>query len=442
MSFDNNIPHKQFEELLEQVPIVELNFKRLLSLQAMDFPAIEEETDALIAGVDALQTLLLRLRQQSIMFRDIFGHDAGTALMYLAPTLKEIHEQASELFDNKSLDTIIEEEIAVKEGEMACMDRGFVDALREMTKHYCMNTVDIADTDADDDSDIPLELREKAAEISIEPYSLRLFREEVLKTGINEFDALFLEYFGGSCEGVDIQSLRQRIRLYCVDQSETQIEIAEEDQEILRLMQFERRDVEYWRSEVREHANAILQLRSQVGIFLWTVCRTIESIGYWVPEHTIKPVLLSIQKFLEEALPALRDRFTKIAGKSSVLDFVPSDDSVVSIHQGTVGTLLLNIVANAGKHGKASELRISTAVQDQNIPLMIEDNGIGFSDEIANRMYKMGFSGGGSSGIGLANADERMSASGGSIEADGHGGLPNRLGVNGAKFTLTIPIVK
>ncbi|TSC60113.1 MAG: signal-transducing histidine kinase [Candidatus Peregrinibacteria bacterium Greene0416_62] len=439
MSLPNDIPPDRFNELLAQVPIVEENLRELMSLKPVDFSAVEEKTCVLIDTADRLQHLTWQLREQSSLFRSIFGHDVSGVFSNLGSTLDDIRHQASSLFDKISFDKILNE-IGVKENEGARMEVGFVDELKKMARDYCLIEQIAVDNDSDDDAGVPLQLREKAARIAIEPYQLSHLREEVLDRGIGEFDTLFLEYFGGSCVDVDFEGLRQRVRTYCMDQSEAPEEISDTDNNVLRSICIAERDVNCWRAEVHKHAAEILDLRSQVWISLWTALRTIESIGYWVSGHIIEPEARSIQQFLADATPALKSVFSRKSRKSP-LDCEGDADAVVSMHQGTVAAILSNIVANAGKHGKSTALHITSLVQEHSVQLIVEDNGSGFPVEVAERIYEPGFSGGESSGLGLADADKRMAITGGSLHADGHGGLINKTNGNGAKFTLTLPRV-
>jgi signal transduction histidine kinase len=168
-------------------------------------------------------------------------------------------------------------------------------------------------------------------------------------------------------------------------------------------------------------------------MYLWIIARTIESIEFRIPQRTMTPAPVSMREFFDDALPALRHRFLQKAGVDSTLE-CDVIDAVVSMHQGTVAALLLNIVANAGKHGKANKVKISSAINGSNVHLTIADDGIGFSEDIGRKAFKIGFSGGGSSGLGLADADLRMTMLGGSIVADGHGGLQDKSGGNGANL--------
>ena len=256
---------------------------------------------------------------------------------------------------------------------------------------------------------------------------------------LNNFNAFFLKEFGGSYENIDFETLTERIRHFCTQETDASVFFTEAEKDALCRMQIDLRNLDDWRMEVTKKSALIHKTRIEIRASMWTVLRTIESIGFWVPDHEIATEQYSIIKFLESAEPALRQRFQKVTLSGSTFELViPENDSIVSMHRGTLGALMSNIVANAGKHGKATSLRINSAEDAQSFKLIIEDDGSGFDDVVARKMFTMGFSGGDSTGIGLADANARMAKIGGLIHPEGHSGLPNKLDSHGAKFTLTL----
>lgn len=114
---------------------------------------------------------------------------------------------------------------------------------------------------------------------------------------------------------------------------------------------------------------------------------------------------------------------------------VEGDDNVsVLVHEGILFTLLLNICRNASVHGNAS--KVSIKVSRWRIEVL--DDGKGIPDEVAARMFELGFTTGHGKGIGLGDAQKRMQVMGGDISCETHGGLEGRYGCRGAKFILTL----
>ena len=96
--------------------------------------------------------------------------------------------------------------------------------------------------------------------------------------------------------------------------------------------------------------------------------------------------------------------------------------------------LFFNLIDNSLKHGKkATTIRVSYEKADQDrLRLIYEDDGVGIPVDNKMKLFKSGFSTGGSSGYGLYLIRRMMEVYGWVIQENGE---PDQ----GAKFTITIP---
>ena len=115
-----------------------------------------------------------------------------------------------------------------------------------------------------------------------------------------------------------------------------------------------------------------------------------------------------------------------------------SNPSSVLISVGTIALLVKNIITNAKHHGDASNVEWSTHQTTDRIIWELSDDGSGIDPKVFSQIFKQGFSGGQSTGIGLGDASEKLSQFGASIRAEGNGGLQNESGGNGAKFVIEL----
>jgi signal transduction histidine kinase len=96
--------------------------------------------------------------------------------------------------------------------------------------------------------------------------------------------------------------------------------------------------------------------------------------------------------------------------------------------------LFFNFVDNTRKYGKkTTTIRVHFEKADQDcLKLVYEDDGVGVPLENKQRLFKEGFSTGGSTGFGLFLTKKMIDVYGWTITEDGEPG-------KGAKFTITIP---
>ncbi|MCS7144243.1 MAG: ATP-binding protein [Archaeoglobaceae archaeon] len=73
-----------------------------------------------------------------------------------------------------------------------------------------------------------------------------------------------------------------------------------------------------------------------------------------------------------------------------------------------------NLIGNAIKHGKASEVRVKISTNDENVEVLLEDNGTGIPEENVSKLFTKGFTTGGS-GLGLFIVKQLMKSLDGEI---------------------------
>ena len=94
----------------------------------------------------------------------------------------------------------------------------------------------------------------------------------------------------------------------------------------------------------------------------------------------------------------------KILGDVTVL----ADDGLYSIAD--------NLLNNAVKHGKSKNVRVVMSEEDEGTVVRIEDDGVGISDEVKERIFNEGFHVGKGQGLGLFIVASLMERYGGSVE--------------------------
>ncbi|MHA1303157.1 MAG: ATP-binding protein, partial [Candidatus Heimdallarchaeaceae archaeon] len=99
-------------------------------------------------------------------------------------------------------------------------------------------------------------------------------------------------------------------------------------------------------------------------------------------------------------------------------------------------SVFANLVSNAIKHGKADKISIDIKTNEDNVEIVVKDNGIGIHDDIKHRIFNQSFSHGESAGtgLGLFIVKKAMEKYGGDVVVSDND-------PNGAVFTLTFPKV-
>lgn len=144
----------------------------------------------------------------------------------------------------------------------------------------------------------------------------------------------------------------------------------------------------------------------------------------------------NVRRLSKELLPATLEEF----GLKSALDELcrkldlASDTSIVFLHEGMEDTryhqkLELGLyratqesLNNAIKHSQANEIKVELDLQDDEINLLIRDNGIGFDiNEVAQRKDK---------GLGLKNIESRVSMADSTVKIDSALGKGTKVFIN------------
>lgn len=173
------------------------------------------------------------------------------------------------------------------------------------------------------------------------------------------------------------------------------------------------------------------------------VMDTLGSVEFWGPQTGLVLQEIDLADFLQTRRRILEIGFHAKEGERT-LGIQAPDKLIVKAHPWTLGSALGNMVRNAEKHGEATaiEIRVIANRVGQAV-IEVLDNGTGMDESIARRVFELGFSGKGSSGIGMGHVDKRMEAMGGFAKCHPKGGLPHpsSIGVCGAKFELGVPLV-
>jgi PAS domain S-box-containing protein len=159
------------------------------------------------------------------------------------------------------------------------------------------------------------------------------------------------------------------------------------------------------------------------------ICLTIEETGQSVRDLTFdlaSPLLykLGLMAAISEILDEqLRSRHGIACKFSDDKKDKPLDDNVRVLLFQAVRELLINVV----KHAKAHKVEIAIQRENDNIQIIISDDGVGFDTQKAETAIQR------SGGFGLFNIRERLDYSGGSFEMYSQPG-------SGSRFVLTAPI--
>lgn len=428
---ESAIPKEEYDVIAACVPELDAGLRELVATDPTDLPAVRERASVLFRRYCSPFSHAVRaLWEQNTFFRQIFGHDTANNWAYCHGLLKDdLEDEASPAFEEGIAKVVAD----VPDGDPR-REHGFMERLAEMVREFCFGT----------EEEPAVSLRELLQRIGVEEFSIQGFREDVRKAGSQEFDMLFFRDFGGSCVDLNVADVRARIWAHCRRGATESGDSARIVQDLLCLgTGLNERDLQYWRDEFQAKVKRIDESRAELWARMWTVLRTVEALGYWVPEHVLAPAPVHVVEFLRDAHPALQLRFDHNNRRVVKVQCGEGmEDLSVSMHQGTVAALLLNTVANASGRGGATEVILGVDHTHDTATLVVQDNGSGFEPDVRARLCDQGFSTASSTGLGLAHADRRMSAFGGSFDADGHGGLANQEGGKGARFGFTVPLVQ
>ncbi|MEM2345697.1 MAG: PAS domain-containing sensor histidine kinase [Archaeoglobaceae archaeon] len=116
--------------------------------------------------------------------------------------------------------------------------------------------------------------------------------------------------------------------------------------------------------------------------------------------------LVKKMKELESTMEIKRDPFKlksvlEEVAKSYGVDIKIDGDAEAEVlaNEG-IYNIFGNLIGNAVKHGKATEVRVKISSNEENVEILLEDNGIGIPKENVQKLFTKGFTTGGS-GLGL-----------------------------------------
>gem|GEM_PF-4212418 len=165
----------------------------------------------------------------------------------------------------------------------------------------------------------------------------------------------------------------------------------------------------------------------------WYIKNFVKSMGFWSDPSFVSPSTVSLEPLIQHAIFYAVGR----TGRMPIVHL--PRNFTINMHEGILSVLLVNIFKNALSRGGASEIDVdSEQIEGGRVRVTISDDGKGVADDIAPRIFELGVSGSGSTGIGLGAARERLAPSGATIECEPHGGLPSKVnpGQRGAKFII------
>ena len=116
------------------------------------------------------------------------------------------------------------------------------------------------------------------------------------------------------------------------------------------------------------------------------------------------------------------------------------DECHVRLHRASINTVVRNLMSNAIKFTKpGGEIRVSIAIDDQHLHVLVADNGVGMGPEILAKLFMLdnkhstrGTANEKGTGLGLILCREFVEKNGGTIHASSETG-------NGSVFTLKFP---
>jgi PAS domain S-box-containing protein len=159
-------------------------------------------------------------------------------------------------------------------------------------------------------------------------------------------------------------------------------------------------------------------------------CREIEKLFEFVRTYEQLGVdtltYVSLQQAFNDAL--------KLFLNQELPSIINNCDGVMILADSLLTQLFYNLIGNSIKHGKkVTSIAINLEKENNGtINLLYEDDGIGIPQENKARLFKMGFSTGGSTGYGLYLIKKMVEVYGWSIQENGEPG-------KGARFIIRIP---
>jgi signal transduction histidine kinase len=125
-------------------------------------------------------------------------------------------------------------------------------------------------------------------------------------------------------------------------------------------------------------------------------------------------------------VPALEDHLQAAARRSDVRIEFEATAGVAGVPPGlntTVFRVVQEAVSNALRHARATTIRVVLRDEPDALHVLIEDDGVGFDDEVVRRRIRRG------EHLGMLGMAERVRNAGGTIEFDSRPGAGSRIDV-------------
>ena len=160
---------------------------------------------------------------------------------------------------------------------------------------------------------------------------------------------------------------------------------------------------------------------------------------------TLEALTFTLRAEIDAAALLMRDQAAE-KGVGFELTFSPAADGVFVGDAVRIRQIIANLASNAVKFTDAGSVRIHADVRDRDdgslLILTVADDGIGFDDEVASRLFQPFTQADasitrrfGGSGLGLSISRALAEAMGGALSATSTPGV-------GSRFTLTVPLAR
>jgi signal transduction histidine kinase len=167
--------------------------------------------------------------------------------------------------------------------------------------------------------------------------------------------------------------------------------------------------------ELTTHLLALRNLQEELSLPAETIYQRLQSLHDQSYEmllkvrrlaHNLRPPVLDALG-LKVAMQTYCTEFTRRTHLPVNFEADPSFPQLPDIYNITLYRVLQEALTNIVKHAQASQVWVDLNLEDDTVNLMIQDNGIGFSEKNSP-----------SNGIGLAGLQERITIAGGALNID------------------------
>lgn len=169
---------------------------------------------------------------------------------------------------------------------------------------------------------------------------------------------------------------------------------------------------------------------------LWQLIHRFGAFKYWTEGETIETKVVDLDTFFQEGKGTFQGKF---GDEKAPITFDIESGLKAVMDPCTIGAILINMCDNAATRGIADHLIIAAHKEGDQVKIEVMDDGTGFTKAQEGKVFTWGYSGEHGTGLGLANAEDRLKLMGGSITCKGCGGIvgeDHKKG--GAKFTMML----